>query len=145
MLRVASSFPEFLAALGRVAVLERSQDLRETQCRALEGTQQKIHDNQLKSALFFQKSHAKMLYWYDSINELPDDKPIIAIGQEFLDAFPVHQLVRSSSDAEWREKLISTASSEEDDNTPYHFTTVLSPSATPIVKVCTYYICKYIN
>eukprot|EP01034_Spumella_vulgaris_P021762 gene21762-27818_t len=49
-------------------------------------------------------------------------------GQEFLDAFPVHQFAFTSRG--WREKLVDVDVSAD---SPYHFRFVLSPSATPAV------------
>jgi len=52
-----------------------------------------------------------------------------ATGQEFLDAFPVHQFVFSNGS--WKEKLVDI---DTDPATPYHFRVVLSPGPTPAVK-----------
>lgn len=47
-------------------------------------------------------------------------------GQEFLDAFPIHQFVYTEDG--WREKLIDVDTSND---SPYHFRFVLSPGPTP--------------
>lgn len=131
VLHVAGNFPDFHKALKRVAVVERSQDLRETQCSALKGTEKVFKEENLVSALSFQKTVARSINWYNLIDDIPEDKPIILLAQEFLDAFPVHQLVRND-DGVWSEKVIAL---EEDDSSPYHFQTMLAPVATPAVKV----------
>ncbi|CAM9399153.1 unnamed protein product, partial [Ectocarpus fasciculatus] len=133
VLHVAGNFPDFHKALKRVAVVERSQDLRETQCSALKGTEKVFKEESLVSALSFQKTVARSINWYNLIDDIPEDKPIILLAQEFLDAFPVHQLVRND-DGVWSEKVIAL---EEDDSSPYHFQTMLAPVATPAVKVLT--------
>jgi len=43
--------------------------------------------------------------WHDDITQLPDDRPIIAVGNEFFDALPIRQLVKAA-DA-WRERLVA--------------------------------------
>jgi NADH dehydrogenase [ubiquinone] 1 alpha subcomplex assembly factor 7 len=42
--------------------------------------------------------------FYESISELPKDQPLIAIGNEFLDALPIRQFIKIG--AEWRERVI---------------------------------------
>lgn len=130
MLKVAASVTDFHKALKRVAVVERSQDLREVQCRALKGSEKKNKDGVLVSALTFQKDVARRVQWYNLIDELPDHAPIILIAQEFLDAFPVHQLVRNK-DGVWSEKIVALA----DVDSSLHFRTMLAPVVTPAVKV----------
>ena len=41
--------------------------------------------------------------WLHLLQEVPIDNPIICIGQEFLDAFPVHQFMYTENG--WRERL----------------------------------------
>ena len=152
VLKVAANFPDFNNSLKRVAVVERSQDLRETQCRTLSGTEKVFKDSELMSALTFQKSIARPVHWYNLVDDLPDTHPIILVAQEFLDAFPVstsrqipnteyepdsipslsqvHQLVRTK-EGDWREKVVALA----DSTSPLHFQTMLSPLATPALKV----------
>lgn len=77
-----------------------------------------------------------------SLDALKDiSVPEIIIGQEFLDAFPVHQftsdlnpvssLNHPSSGSIWHERLVDIDSSE---STPLHFRLVLSRNATPAVS-----------
>lgn len=42
--------------------------------------------------------------WHDSLASIPDDKPMLAIGNEFLDTLPIHQLVRTAEG--WHERQI---------------------------------------
>jgi NADH dehydrogenase [ubiquinone] 1 alpha subcomplex assembly factor 7 len=73
--------------------------------------------------------------WFRSFNNIPDDIPLIVIGQEFLDAFPVHQFV--FTDKGWREKLVDVDTSMD---SPYHFKIVLSSNSTPASKVLLKYV-----
>lgn len=68
------------------------------------------------------------IQWYQHVSEIPVDEsiPMIFIGQEFLDAIPVHHLVKRGMI--WREKLIDV---DNGPSSPYHFRTVLSPNDTP--------------
>lgn len=43
--------------------------------------------------------------WHDTLNTLPEDGPILVIGNEFLDALPIHQLVRTAEG--WRERQVT--------------------------------------
>lgn len=45
--------------------------------------------------------------WHDTIDTLPDDAPLLLIGNEFLDALPVRQVVRRGSD--WRLRRVGLA------------------------------------
>jgi SAM-dependent MidA family methyltransferase len=52
--------------------------------------------------------------------------PLLAIGQEFLDTFPVYQFIHTSGG--WREKLVDVDTSP---HSPYHFRVVLASKPTP--------------
>ena len=41
---------------------------------------------------------------HDDLSTLPDDAPLLIVGNEFFDALPVHQLVRSANG--WHERLV---------------------------------------
>ena len=43
--------------------------------------------------------------WHDDASTLGDDKPLLIVANEFLDALPVHQLVRT--DTGWRELVVT--------------------------------------
>jgi NADH dehydrogenase [ubiquinone] 1 alpha subcomplex assembly factor 7 len=42
--------------------------------------------------------------WHDDLASLPDDAPLLIVANEFLDALPVRQLVRTASG--WRERMV---------------------------------------
>jgi NADH dehydrogenase [ubiquinone] 1 alpha subcomplex assembly factor 7 len=74
--------------------------------------------------------------WYSFLSQIPymqgtDTQPTncLIVGQEFLDAFPVHQFVYT--DRGWRERLVDVDSSEQ---SSLHFRFVLSPNETPAIK-----------
>jgi SAM-dependent MidA family methyltransferase len=68
----------------RIALVETSPRLRAVQAQALEG---------LADPLFL-----------SSATNLPEDSPLFVIGNEFLDALPVCQIVKSG--AAWRERVV---------------------------------------
>ena len=43
--------------------------------------------------------------WHDDVEDLPTDRPMIVIANEFFDALPIRQLVRGP--AGWRERLVA--------------------------------------
>ena len=43
--------------------------------------------------------------WHDSIDTLPDDRPLMIIANEFFDALPIRQLVRGAQG--WHERLVA--------------------------------------
>jgi SAM-dependent MidA family methyltransferase len=47
----------------------------------------------------------KMPVFHDTIDSLPTDKPLLIIGNEFLDALPMRQFVKSG--AQWRERMVT--------------------------------------
>lgn len=81
MLRAASMFPEFIAAM-RLGLVEASPALREEQLRTLEA---------------YQPAH------YPSLDKAPDG-PAIIIGNEFLDCLPIRQFVVDGD--KWRERQV---------------------------------------
>ena len=68
-----------------LALIETSPVLRETQRKALRA------------------SHAP-IQWCNTIDDVPEGRPLIVIANEFIDALPVRQLVRR--DGVWRERCI---------------------------------------
>ena len=99
-LRAARVVPEFLAGL-RLHLVETSPVLRQTQHRAL-------------------KRFAPS--WHDSIASLPAG-PRLLVANEFLDALPIRQLVKTATG--WHEKLIGL--SAEADRLAF----ALSPGPAP--------------
>jgi NADH dehydrogenase [ubiquinone] 1 alpha subcomplex assembly factor 7 len=69
--------------------------------------------------------------WHAHLRQVPEpeDTPSLVIGQEFLDAFPVHQFVYTKNG--WKEKLVDV---DRASPSPFHFRIVLSPTATPAAR-----------
>jgi NADH dehydrogenase [ubiquinone] 1 alpha subcomplex assembly factor 7 len=42
--------------------------------------------------------------WHDDLDTLPDDAPLLLVGNEFLDALPVRQMVKTAQG--WRERMV---------------------------------------
>lgn len=82
ILRVANKVPAFLAAC-RVCLIEMSPVLMAKQAEALDGFD---------------------VVWARDLEGVPKDAPVIAIGNEFLDALPVRQL--QMLDGLWFERCI---------------------------------------
>ena len=81
LLRVAAQVPAFRSAL-RVHLVETSEPLRARQREHLAG-----HE----------------IAWHDELAEVPP-APWLLVANEFFDALPVHQLVRSEEG--WRERVV---------------------------------------
>ena len=47
---------------------------------------------------------------HDDLSTLPDDAPLLIVANEFFDALPVHQLVRSAQG--WHERLVGLEDDE---------------------------------
>jgi len=45
--------------------------------------------------------------WHHDLSTLPDDRPLLIVANEFLDALPVRQLIRTA--AGWRERMVGLA------------------------------------
>jgi NADH dehydrogenase [ubiquinone] 1 alpha subcomplex assembly factor 7 len=82
ILRVAKILPDFLKAM-QIHLIEMSPSLRAKQGEAIKGHQ---------------------LVWHDDISTLPNNAPIIFIGNEFLDALPIHQYI--FQDGQWFERMV---------------------------------------
>jgi NADH dehydrogenase [ubiquinone] 1 alpha subcomplex assembly factor 7 len=83
-LRAATAVPGFRAAVS-LWLLETSPVLRRVQDIALQ-------------------KHDLSKQWIPSLDDVPDDQPMIVIGNEFLDALPIRQYVRQNG--QWHERLI---------------------------------------
>lgn len=81
-LRATRAVPGFHAA-AEIHLVEASRGLREIQARALDGHRPR---------------------WHDDVASLPDG-PILVIANEFFDALPIVQLVRSETG--WRERRLA--------------------------------------
>ncbi len=82
LLRVAVVVPGFDASL-HVHLIETSPSLR--------GKQRETLGN-------------RAITWHDELSTLPDDAPLLVIGNEFLDALPIRQFVYENR--KWHERLI---------------------------------------
>ncbi len=82
LLRIAKLIPDFAAAL-RVHLVETSPALRAKQKEALQDWD---------------------VEWHDDLVSLPDNAPILMIGNEFLDALPIRQYIHIQQG--WRERVI---------------------------------------
>lgn len=58
----------------------------------------------LRRAQAVQVPHA---VWHDRIDEVPDDAPLLLVANEFFDALPIRQFVRTSTG--WRERMVTFA------------------------------------
>jgi SAM-dependent MidA family methyltransferase len=76
--------PHHFATLN-VAMVESSPRLRELQTKAI--------------------APDKVPFFHDSLTSLPTDTPLIVIGNEFLDALPMRQFVKSG--VQWRERMVT--------------------------------------
>jgi len=81
-LRAARVWPEFEKAV-ELHLVETSPVLRRMQAEMLGGAEPA---------------------WHDDFDSLPDG-PLVAIANEFLDALPIHQLVRTEEG--WRERMVT--------------------------------------
>ncbi|NBC37092.1 class I SAM-dependent methyltransferase [Novosphingobium sp. FSY-8] len=50
--------------------------------------------------------------WHDDLGTIPDDAPILLVANEFLDALPLRQLVRTPQG--WRERMVGLDSRADD-------------------------------
>jgi SAM-dependent MidA family methyltransferase len=51
-----------------------------------------------------QKERIPHAVWHDSLDTLPDDRPLLVAANEFFDALPIRQLVKTFSG--WRERMV---------------------------------------
>jgi NADH dehydrogenase [ubiquinone] 1 alpha subcomplex assembly factor 7 len=100
VLHAAHVRPAFLAA-ARVRLVETSPALTEAQRRALAGRGATWHQTFAQAA---EAGAAEAGATEAGAAEAGADHPILVIANEFFDALPVHQLVRT--DAGWRERLV---------------------------------------
>lgn len=82
ILRVTRAVPGFLEA-ANVHLVEASTTLRDVQCDTLAG---------------------HIVNWCDTAEDLPNDKPLLLVANEFFDALPIRQFQRDP--AGWRERIV---------------------------------------
>lgn len=88
LLRIGKVIPEFMNAV-QIHLIETSPSLRAKQGEALKGHQ---------------------VVWHEDLSTLPDNAPLIVIGNEFLDALPIQQYV--FKDGQWFERVIGVEADE---------------------------------
>jgi len=134
ILTAAGKFPDFCGALD-VHLVELSATMRELQRTALEC--KSITPGDVK--VMQRKSNVKRgkdnnlnmnIHWHHFLSEVPQG-PSIYLGQEFLDAFPVHQFAYTNRG--WCEKMIDICQDPNESNLNFKF--VLAPNSTPAVKL----------
>jgi NADH dehydrogenase [ubiquinone] 1 alpha subcomplex assembly factor 7 len=76
VLRIGKVIPEFMKA-AQIHLIETSSSLRAKQGEALQGHQ---------------------VVWHEDLSTLPDNAPLLVIGNEFLDALPIQQYVVKGKD-----------------------------------------------
>jgi NADH dehydrogenase [ubiquinone] 1 alpha subcomplex assembly factor 7 len=105
VLRATKSHPEFIRAL-KVCMVELSEDLRQTQQKALNVDTATLSENAKEGwvqGMTKGDTTSVAVTWYKFLQLIPfgtssdaaKPDPVIFIGQEFLDAFPVHQFIRT--------------------------------------------------
>lgn len=138
ILRVTNKFPKFKNSI-HIHMIELSETMRKMQRESTNCFESSKHGlNSLTNndginnneSINLISSDGIKISWHSFLDQVPrDSKPILFIGQEFLDAFPIHQFAYTNKG--WREKLIDIDDSEE---SKFHFRVVLSPSATPAIQ-----------
>lgn len=121
MLRIANKFAAFKSAINihMIELSEVMQNVQKSQlgCESTNG----VSTNESIT----RTSCGIPIVWHKYLKELPSG-PAIFFGHEILDAFPVHQFIRTGSQP-WREKYVDV-----DFSTPsrLHFKFVKSPART---------------
>lgn len=117
ILRVIEKFPLFKNVVN-IYLIELSQTLRVkqyNQFNTINDMKTDINNNTTtnidtvtKQTIIdshcYQTTTGINIHWHSFLNQVPSDVPAIIIGQEFLDAFPVHQFTYTEKG--WREKLV---------------------------------------
>ena len=91
------NFPSFHQAI-QVCMVEMSNEMHRKQCELLECKDVIAKDHCLISVT----KHGNRVGWYKQLFQVYEDKdnsgyPMLAIGHEFLDAFPVYQFIHTAS------------------------------------------------
>ncbi|CAM9656122.1 unnamed protein product, partial [Choristocarpus tenellus] len=129
-LRAAISFPHFREAIT-VHLVETSTELQAVQVEALGATAKETvvdtdkieteddsgigpggHIESIRtSSPCLSLPGGGDIYWHKKLEQVPDDGPLLLIGQEFLDALPVHQFQFTPHG--WRERMVDLNLEEE--------------------------------
>jgi len=133
VLSVAARFPAFASAIS-VHLVELSETMRGMQRQALECSTDEVAEKDALYGIVKMRSAIGNIpvCWYHLLQHVstsaPKD-PCLILGQEFLDAYPVHQFVYTKTG--WKEKLVDI---DDTPDSPFHFRFVLSPTTTPAAK-----------
>ena len=92
MLRTFRKFPEFEKSIN-VQLIEISASMKSLQMKNISESNAIVNDTVEGLKDMIKLSNGITLKWNQFLQQVPKDEPIICIGQEFLDAFPVHQFV----------------------------------------------------
>lgn len=90
--------------------------------RAMKGADLRPHVHLVEASPVLREAQAAVLpgaHFHDDPATLPDDRPLLVVANEFLDALPVRQLVMT--DTGWRERTV------ELDGDAFHFATGAIP------------------
>ncbi|KUR73626.1 ATP synthase subunit beta [Novosphingobium fuchskuhlense] len=69
------------------------------------GLTPEVHFVETSAALgALQRAAHPRAFWHDDLTGLPTDRPLLIVANEFLDALPVRQLVRTANG--WRERMV---------------------------------------
>ena len=104
LLRTVAKFPK-VKNVFEVSLIELSEHMKNIQ----------------KKNLNYEDSHEIPVEWYSSIDDVPTQIPILFIGQEVLDTFPIRQF--QYTEEGWREVMVDIDPTSETKN---HFRFVLS-------------------
>lgn len=73
---------------------------------ARQGFEPKVHFVEGSAALKdIQLAAFPQAHWHHDVSSLPEDGPILLVANEFLDALPIRQLVKT--DSGWRERMVA--------------------------------------
>lgn len=136
ILHVADRFPTFKKAIS-IHLIELSEGMRSKQRNLLECKAVDISSTGNAQITYKTKNDIN-ISWHNFLDEITSENPCLIIGQEFLDAFPVHQFIYTPDG--WREKLVDidneySSTTENPNPSKYHFRIVTSPSATPATRI----------
>jgi NADH dehydrogenase [ubiquinone] 1 alpha subcomplex assembly factor 7 len=109
-LRATRGVPGFHAAL-QLHLVEIDRTLIDLQRQALAGAAVPVH-------------------WHERFEAVPDDAPLLLVANEFFDALPVRQLVRTR--AGWSERMIGMTG---DDTTEPAFAFAVAPGPSPLATL----------
>merc|ERR1712139_322168 len=122
ILLTSNKFKDFAQSIN-IHMVELSKTMRNEQYYTLQCNSDTDKDKDKDNEVFTSIGDHKIpIKWHSFLNQIPSGTPTLYIGQEFLDAFPVHQFVYTTKG--WRERMIDI---DYTNNSEYHFRMVLAP------------------